>query len=92
MDDILHQWCKVSSIHIDGIWTSSNWDANCLNHHELANLQKFDGMVNSIMNEACGKHAQLEILVFYYGWCPTRSTGIMVGFILTSNFLYIFTN
>jgi hypothetical protein len=64
----------------------------CLNHHELANLQKFGGMVNSIMNEACGKHAQLEILVFYYGWCPTRTTDIMVGSILTSNFLYIFTS
>ncbi len=31
-------------------------------------------MVNSITSETCGKHVQVETFMFYYGWCPTKTT------------------
>ncbi len=43
-------------------------------HRKLANLWRFGGMVDSTTSEACCKHVWLKTLVFYYGWCPTKTT------------------
>jgi hypothetical protein len=40
--------------------------ANCLDHHELTNMQRFGGMVGCFANKALLAYATLEIIMFHY--------------------------
>jgi hypothetical protein len=39
--------------------------ANCLDHHELTNMQRFDGVVGCFVEKALLAYATLEIIMFH---------------------------
>ncbi len=82
-----HQWCEVPFIHIDGVWFSLHKGANCLGYHELANMWRFGGMVECPTGKDSLTYARLETIMFHCGWCPIRTSSIVVGCTLIFYFL-----
>jgi len=84
---IWHHWCEIPSLHIDGIWVSLHKCVDCLGHHQLTNLQRFGGMVDSIMDQTCSIDIEMETIMFHCEWWFVRVTNIIMGFTM---FCYIF--
>jgi len=77
---IWHHWCEIPPLHIDGIWVSLHKCANCLGHQQVTNLQRFGGMVDSIMDQTCSKKIAMETIMFHCEWWSIRVTNIIMGF------------
>ncbi len=76
---VWHQWCEVPLIHIGGLWFSSNMGASCLGYHKLANMWRFDGVVECLASKASITYARLETIMFHCGWCFTRTPNIVIN-------------
>jgi hypothetical protein len=61
--------------------------ANCLGYHELANMWRFGGMVECPTGKDSLTYARLETIMFHCGWCPIRTSSIVVGCTLIFYFL-----
>ncbi len=60
---------------------------SCLGYHKLVNMWKLGGVVECPIGKASCTYAKLEIIMFHFGWCPTRTPNIVVGCTLIYLFL-----
>ncbi len=70
---IWHRWHELSFVHFDGFWCASHRFSFSMDNYKPKNGWRFAQMVKTLKSKNVVMHAQLEIILFHYWWCPQDS-------------------
>jgi hypothetical protein len=76
---IWHQWHEVSFVHFDAFWCWLHKCSSSMNDYESINGWGFAWVVKTSKSKDVVIHVELEILLFDYWQCPTRTKGITMN-------------
>jgi hypothetical protein len=76
---IQHQHVKYHLFTLMAFDFHHTWVPNCLDHHELTNMQRFGGVVGCFVDKALLAYATLKINMIHCRWHPTRTPSIGVS-------------